>query len=101
MHQYVDYRMLLQLRYLIRNGAREVSLRGINIDGEELLFNLHGDTDLIALSEEFESNNIETLWFRAKGDYRVDYFKGIIFSNESGKTGNRYIEYRKGKSISN
>jgi len=99
MYQYVDYRMLLQLRYLVRNGAREVSLRGIDVDGEEILFDLNANTDLLSLSDEFESNNIETLWFRAKGDYRVDYFKGIIFSNESDGTGNHYIEYRRGQIV--
>ncbi len=99
MYQYVDYRMLIQLRSLIRNGATDMSLRGIDINGNEMFYDLSTDTDLIALSKEFELNNIETLWFKAKGNYRVDYFKGIVFARESGTGSNHEIEYRNGASI--
>lgn len=99
MYQFVDYRMLIQLRYLVRNGADNVTLRGVDVDGNNIFFELKEDSDLIVLSNEFEANDIETLWFVAKGDYRVDYFKGVINSNESGQSGSLYIEYRNGESI--
>lgn len=98
MYQFVDYRMLLQLRYLVRNGARDVSLRGVDVDGKNIFFELTADSDLIALSNELEASNIETLWFTAKGDYRVDYFEGIVIARESGSS-NLEIEYRYGVSI--
>ncbi|GAA4937694.1 hypothetical protein GCM10023314_07820 [Algibacter agarivorans] len=99
MYRYVDYRMLLQLRFLVRNGAREVSFIGIKEDGSEIPFDLNHDSDLIALSEEFESNNIETLIFSAKGDYRIDYFKGIIYSIETDDKNLHEILYKYGKHI--
>lgn len=99
MYQFVDYRMLLHLRFLVRNGARDITLKGIKEDGTEMLFNLDTDSDLIALSNEFEDNNIEILWFLTKGDYRVDYFEGIIFSDEASDGDRHRIEYRYGEPI--
>lgn len=96
---YVDYRMLLHLRFLVRNGARDVSLKGVKEDGTEIVFTLNANSDLIALSEEFEANEINTLWFLAKGDYRVDYFDGVIFSKESSDNSNHKIEYKFGEPI--
>ncbi|MDD7887862.1 hypothetical protein [Flavivirga sp. 57AJ16] len=98
-YQYVDYRMLLHFRFLIRNGAKDISLKGIKEDGTEMSFTLNENSDLIALSDEFEANEIETIWFLAKGNYRVDYFNGIIFSNESGDNSSHEIEYRYGEPI--
>ncbi len=82
MYQFVDYRMLLQLRFLVRNGARNVTLNGVKEDGSKVPFTLSHDSDLIALSEEFESNGIETIFFNADADLRIDYFKGLIYSSE-------------------
>lgn len=101
MYLFVDYRMLIQLRFLIRNGARDVSFIGLDAVGTEVPINLTSDSDLIALSEEFESKNIETLIFTAKADYRIDYFRGIIFSNESDDSEIHYIEYKYGEPIYN
>lgn len=99
MYRYVDYRMLIQLRFLIRNGAREVSFLGFKEDGTEISFNLNEDSDLIAISDELESNNIETIIFSAKGDYRIDYFRGIIFSDEAEDNKLHNILYKYGEPI--
>ncbi|MFL1013237.1 hypothetical protein [Flavisericum labens] len=98
-YRFVDYRMLLQLRFLIRNGARDVSLIGFKEGGGQMAFSLNDDSDLIALSEEFESNNIETIIFSAKGDYRIDYFNGTIYSREAGDGKSHEILYKNGNPV--
>ncbi|MEO9894159.1 hypothetical protein [Aurantibacter sp.] len=98
MYKFVDYRMLLHLRYLVRNGARNVSLNGIKEDGSKVSFTFDADSDLLALSEEFESNEIETIFFNADTDIRIDYFNGIIYSSEV-EDGIHRIKYKFGESI--
>lgn len=98
-YQFVDFRMLLHLRFLVRNGATDTKLSGINTSGEVITFTLNANSDLLALSDEFEENEIETIIFSTKGDYRIDYFNGYIFGSEIPESGIREIEYKKGKPI--
>lgn len=101
MRMFVDYRMLLHLRFLVRNGAKNISLKGRKEDGSEVIFSLSTNSDLVALSDEFEANNIETVIFSAKGNYRIDFFNGFVFSSEAtDDNSNHSIIYKYGNPVS-
>ena len=101
MRLFVDFRMLLHLRFLVRNGARDVNLMGRREDGTEISFDLQANSDLVALSDAFENNDIDTIVFSASGDYRIDFFNGFVFPSETppDDKNNHSIIYRFGEQL--
>ena len=67
----------------------------------EVLFDLQANSDLIALSDAFQDNNIETIIFSTNGDYHIDFFNGFVFSSETlpDDTNNHPIQYRFGEQL--
>ena len=99
MHLFADYRMLLHLRYLVKQGATNIRLAGENETGTTFEYELLATSDLLALANQFEEDDLEYVYFFATGDYRIDYFRGFVFSSENPEPSNHDIEYKFGQRV--